>query len=318
MPEISIILPIYNGESYLSECLDSLIAQTFPDIEILCINDGSIDNSLKILNRYASKDNRIKVFSQQNSGPACARNLGLKNVNSPFLMFCDADDSYEPNMCEEMLHAIKTYDVDMVICDTDIIETESDHGRSPGNIAYCRLKYKGKQYLTPDLRSAINILLWNKILKMDLIKQWQIDFPSGYKSDDDAFMIQYLTVAKTFFGLDKKLYHYKLLNDSIMGKIYAQGKTEALFDKIGSTKYALDFLIRNHLLEDNLWVLSKVKSTILYPLTYLQIQDSLKYLKKMHNELLICLDTNMLKQYQVLQDCKEEKYEKIIKEYGKK
>ena len=317
MSEISIIIPVYNAETYLSECLDSLICQTFEDIEILCIDDGSADKSRDILKQYAFKDSRIKIFSQPHSGPAHARNLGLKNADSPFLMFCDADDFYEPNMCEEMLNTMKNYDVDMVICDTEVIETEENHGRTPGNIEYCRLKYKGYGKLNSDLRKGMNILLWNKILKTDLVRKWQIDFPGGYKSDDDAFMMQYLAVANTFFGLDKKLYHYRLLNNSVMGQIYAQGKTSALFDKIGSTGYVLDFLSRNHLLNDNLWIVSKVKSTALYPLNYLSVPDSVRYLKKMHDELLGCLDVKLIKQYQVLQDCMDEKYEKIIKEYCK-
>ena len=89
MPIISIILPVYNAEKYLGKCLDSLKVQTFPDIEILCVDDGSQDGSRRICEEYMLADKRFKLLSQPNSGPAAARNLGLRNAAGRYLMFCD-------------------------------------------------------------------------------------------------------------------------------------------------------------------------------------------------------------------------------------
>ena len=91
MPIISIILPVYNAEKYLGKCLDSLKVQTFPDIEILCVDDGSQDGSRRICEEYMLAGKRFKLLSQPNSGPAAARNLGLRNAAGRYLMFCDAD-----------------------------------------------------------------------------------------------------------------------------------------------------------------------------------------------------------------------------------
>ena len=100
MTKISIIVPVYNVEKYLKECLDSLINQTLEDIEIICINDGSTDNSLAILEEYQKKDSRIKVFSQRNQGVSAARNLGIEKATGEYLTFLDSDDRLELNTCE--------------------------------------------------------------------------------------------------------------------------------------------------------------------------------------------------------------------------
>ena len=116
MAEISVIIPVYNAEKYIAGCLDALCAQTFGDIEVLCVDDGSTDGSGSILAEYAGKDPRIRVFPQANSGPAAARNLGLKNAGGRYVMFCDADDSYRPDCCERMLRAMTEKRPDVAVC----------------------------------------------------------------------------------------------------------------------------------------------------------------------------------------------------------
>ena len=98
MPKISVIVPIFNVEKYLKECLESIINQTFKDIEIICINDGSTDNSLDILNQYAEKDNRIKVITQSNQGLSAARNTGIKYANGEYISFIDSDDYIDTSL----------------------------------------------------------------------------------------------------------------------------------------------------------------------------------------------------------------------------
>lgn len=110
MPIISIILPVYNAEKYLGKCLDSLKVQTFPDIEILCVDDGSQDGTRGFVKNICWADKRFKLLSQPNSGPAAARNLGLRNAAGRYLMFCDADDWYSPifaRNCSKRLRQVK-------------------------------------------------------------------------------------------------------------------------------------------------------------------------------------------------------------------
>ena len=98
MPEISVIMPVYNVEKYLRECLDSLLAQTFTDFEAICVNDGSTDGSPAILEEYAAKDNRIKIIDQPNSGAAKSRNNGMTIACGKYWMFLDSDDWFMPDM----------------------------------------------------------------------------------------------------------------------------------------------------------------------------------------------------------------------------
>lgn len=115
MAKISIIVPIYNVEKYLRECLNSLINQTFKDIEIICVNDGSTDNSLIILEEYKLKDDRIKIFSQENKGVSSARNLALENVKSEYIFFVDADDWIELNTCEVLYNTARKRETDILL-----------------------------------------------------------------------------------------------------------------------------------------------------------------------------------------------------------
>ena len=115
-PKISVIIPVYNTETYLLECLDSIVNQTLKDIEIICVNDGSTDNSLSILKEYASKDNRIKIIDKENEGQGYSRKVGLDNSTGKYILFCDSDDYYsELTAFEELYNYIEKVEVDVVI-----------------------------------------------------------------------------------------------------------------------------------------------------------------------------------------------------------
>ena len=109
MPEISVIIPVYNAKRWLSSCLDSLLAQTFQDWEAICVDDGSTDGCAEILAKYAAQDERIRVFGQQNAGPSSARNHGLREVRGEYIAFVDADDEVDPQYLELMLGSLKRY-----------------------------------------------------------------------------------------------------------------------------------------------------------------------------------------------------------------
>ena len=115
MPKISIIIPVYNAEQYLEECLLSISQQTFTDFEILAINDGSTDRSLEILKKYQEKEPRLKVFSQVNKGVSAARNLGLDNAKGDYITFVDADDWLHPETIEKYIEIAEKENSDIVI-----------------------------------------------------------------------------------------------------------------------------------------------------------------------------------------------------------
>ena len=131
MVKLSVIVPCYNVEKYLSECLDSILNQTFEDIEIICINDGSTDNTQDILDSYLKKDKRIKVISQHNQGLSMARNVGLKNVTGEYVTFIDSDDYFELTAFEETLKIVEEKSLDLLIFklinfDADTFEGERE------------------------------------------------------------------------------------------------------------------------------------------------------------------------------------------------
>ena len=113
---ISIIIPVYNSENYLKKCIDSVLSQTYKDIEVIIVNDGSKDNSDKICKNYADQDSRIKYYSQKNSGVSVTRNNGIKYSSGAYIAFLDSDDYIESNFCEIMLRELEKESSDMCIC----------------------------------------------------------------------------------------------------------------------------------------------------------------------------------------------------------
>ena len=116
MTKLSVIIPVYNVEEYLNECLDSITNQTLEGIEIICIDDGSTDNSPNLLKEYQKKDQRIKIITKENGGQATARNLGIKEAHGEYIAFIDSDDFIEPEMLEKLYTKAKNNNLDIAMC----------------------------------------------------------------------------------------------------------------------------------------------------------------------------------------------------------
>lgn len=185
MPEISIIVPIYNSEKYLEKCLDSLVNQTFQDIEILAINDGSVDSCKEILCDYQEKyPDKIRVFEQKNIGISRTRNRGIHEARGEYLAFIDSDDSVDYTFCEKMYTKIKQDDLDVVVC--DYFEVTSDNMRK---IEFQQYK-NCTVYENPELLYRINTSPWNKLYKKEFLLENAIEFPIGLKYEDAVFIQQ--------------------------------------------------------------------------------------------------------------------------------
>ncbi|MBR6411566.1 MAG: glycosyltransferase family 2 protein [Alphaproteobacteria bacterium] len=217
MPEISIIVPNFNTEKYIARCVDSLIHQTFQDIEIIVIDDGSTDNSINILKGY--QDNRLHILFHKGDGfgPGGARNLGLEKATGKYVMFCDSDDWYEPNMCQKMYDTIEKYQVDVVCCQNfydieDGLSKAERNKRSKNQSFPLNLNiYPAKNHIL-----KANVVLWNKIWRRSLIERYNIRFILQNEHDDDAFWYMYASIGSTIYYLKEKLYHYFLRKNSIM------------------------------------------------------------------------------------------------------
>lgn len=247
-PQISVIVPVYNAERYLRKCLDSLIGQSYSNIEIICVNDGSTDGSLAIMKQYAARDSRIKIVNQANGGLSAARNSGIQISQAPYLMFCDSDDWFEPEMCGEMLQALLDNNVDVVACQARVVY---EQGKRPDarEIEYYRLKYRGVQRLTRQTMLNTDIGVWNKIFKRSILNDFDIWFPVGLYYEDAYFCNAYMAATKTIYYLDKPLYNYLRRPSSMMSETYAM--TNRAADHLTIILKFHDFLNQNGLFEVN-------------------------------------------------------------------
>lgn len=219
---ISIIVPVYNVQDYLEDCLDSLINQTYKNIIIICVNDGSTDNSGEILKQYAKRDKRIKVINKQNGGLSSARNAGLKECGTEYVMFCDSDDSYDKKMCERMLRVIEKDQSDISICGINVVYDAHEEMKKSDD-RYYSLSYKGKKRINDELIFNTDVAVWNKLFRMEKIKQYNIAFPEGLNNEDFYFYNAYMIISSTASYVVDKLYNYKRRDGSIMSNNFEKG-----------------------------------------------------------------------------------------------
>ena len=219
MPKVSIIVPVYNVEKYLSRCLESIINQTYKNLEIICANDGSTDNSLKILQNYAQKDKRIHVIDRKNGGLSAARNNGLNVATGEYCYFVDSDDWIELCTIEKLVKIITTHDVDFV--EHSLINVSENSSCIAMTKAYDNWvnsydKSEGINNVPIDINRKILSVAWNKLYKMDIMNKFHCRFPEGLINEDELFLWEYGIHCKNYYYLNEKLYNYIHHADSTM------------------------------------------------------------------------------------------------------
>lgn len=206
-PLLSIIVPVYNCEKYAGRCIRSLLRQTCQDFEVILVNNGSTDRSLRILETYAAKDNRLRVLSQENRGISGSRNTGLDAGRGKYLCFVDADDYVDPSFAETLLHAVQTNDCDMAVCDYAMtFRTREIRAvlELSDEVSDVRQMEDERFYLRYFARNPV---VWNKIYRRDMICDAGIRFeiPHG---EDLLFHLRLLPHVKRIATVSKTLYHY--------------------------------------------------------------------------------------------------------------
>lgn len=210
--EISIIIPVYNVEKYLRRCLDSVIAQTYPNFEVILVNDGSTDNSGVICDEYLQKDKRICVIHAKNSGPSCARNIGLDVVKTPWVTFIDADDYVTPKYLENFFKYNRA-DVDTQVVQgyyTIGSKGVDDDTLYPSTLYESHIVEVGRRSAYIEDRNLLyNWAVWSKVFSVEIIRKNNIRFEEDiWSGEDGLFWHNYLCYVNKIIFIQEQGYYY--------------------------------------------------------------------------------------------------------------
>lgn len=206
---ITIIVPVFNVEKYLCCCIESILCQSYWNIEILLIDDGSQDNGGEICEEYAGKDSRIRVFHTENRGLSAARNLGLQEANGKYIGFVDSDDWIEPDMFDSLLERILTTGADISVCG---YWREAD--RSVRQVHFRDALYTGEESLVAFVHGEMGNITWNKLYRKELFEG--ISYPVGRYFEDVFTTCRIISKCGAVVVNDSPEYHYRQRADSIV------------------------------------------------------------------------------------------------------
>lgn len=244
---ISIIVPVYNVQQYIDRCISSLAGQTYTDIEIILVDDGSTDQSGRICDDYAAKDDRIKVFHVDNGGQSRARNIGISNAHGDYIAFVDSDDYVDPSMYEKLLNTA-------VESGAGIVESnfEGRHSAAPNDSCLDESIQNGEKYIQMSGRDALarqlnyrvdsrfpGTALWPKMFKSDIIKD--IRLPEGRIHEEYAFLAEAFLNCTDYVYQNEVLYHRTIRDDSTTAMKFSSRSLDKLYVFDQRTDYLNNF-----------------------------------------------------------------------------
>lgn len=250
MIKLSIIIPVYNVEAYLNKCIESVVNQTLKEIEIIMVNDGSPDNSKKIIESWMKKDKRIKLFNKENGGQASARNLGLTKANGEYIAFLDSDDYVDTTMYEKLYNKAKSENLDIVLCNY-YLDYGNNHIVEKSKIFPKEGKINAEEYIVSTPSPV------NKLFKKDFLDKINFKFPEGFIYEDLASIPVLGIYEPKIAYIDKCYYYYYQSPVSTMRNKEYKKKYEDIFpaidylyNKMIDTKFTkeLEYLLACHLL----------------------------------------------------------------------
>jgi len=269
MPKISVIIPVYNVREYLAMCLDSVCWQSLKDIEIICVNDGSIDKSLAVLHAFARRDKRIRIIDKENAGSGVARNEGLKIAAGEYVFFLDGDDWLEKDALEKMYNAAAKDDLDILIFGGSSCRVKgSRFKKSHGGYTYKKLpqKYKNKIFSANDIKKDIfkfPATIWTKLYKREFLINNNIKFQEIKIGQDQLPFFHSMIAGERIGLLHKNLYCYrKNRSGSAMtvkkkknfSPIYVFYGIENLLNDLGKTEEYQDIFINKYFSKATSWL----------------------------------------------------------------
>ena len=270
-PLVSVIVPVFNAEKYLPRCIKSILEQTYENIELLLINDGSGDRSGKICDDYAAKDARIKVIHKDNGGVSLARNMGMDESRGEFIVFVDSDDWIEKTAIEHMVAAICREKTEIVMLSFD---NRNNKVITPKFGIKCNILdiHTSKAMRWKELfEHGISHTVWGKLFSSEIIKEKNIRFDSHMTYGEDAkFLFDYLNNCEKIYVLDEVGYHYNKLNENAATRKYHSNLTEGIIkyhismgnfvEKLNITQSEKDGIMA--------WCAAKRILNLIYPYVY--------------------------------------------------
>lgn len=221
--KVSVIIPVYNGEEYLRQCLDSVVSQTLKDIEIICVDDGSTDSSLDILKEYQEKDSRFRYYCQQNLYAGIARNLGKSHASGEYLVFWDCDDFFEPEALECLYNRAKETDADICVCGANRYFNDTEKTvPHPGYLKTDKVPEEDtfSRDTNPYILNFTTAVPWNKIFRRSFVEREKLDFQGVRNGNDIYFVSTALCLADRVSVVDKALVNYRVnRGQSLVGSL---------------------------------------------------------------------------------------------------
>lgn len=272
-PKISIIIPVYNSESFLVKCLDSVCAQIIKDIEIICVNDGSLDNSLNILREYAQKDGRIKIINQKNQGQSVARNNALKKAKGKYIGFIDSDDYIDNDFYQKLYEAAEKESADIV--SGGIIRVENGHEESI-------LSYAGKTFAnkTNEIFKLLKLpkfcYVCNRLYRKDFILDNLLFFRVGVFYEDVIWSTVAASKAEKAVTVSDVSYYYVYNENSTVAQTEADSKKQN--DMREAYRFYNRYISKNKIKADYRW--ENVATIRFLGLPLLKIKECPEVIKK--------------------------------------
>lgn len=237
--KVSVIVPIYNAYNYLRPALDSILDQTLSELEVICIDDGSIDSSLEILKEYQERDERVRIVTETNAGPAHARNNGIRRARGEYIAFVDADDFLEPTFLEELYGVAKKSELDVAISCYDVYNSSSAKFECSGSADNADIFTPGRvtsknEYPDQILSSTVGSA-WNKLFRRKFIEEKGLTFLTDVRIYEDVyFVVTAMSLAERIGKVHKVLLHHRIHSEQSLTKMFRKcyAQVPAVFLKI--------------------------------------------------------------------------------------
>lgn len=300
-PIISIIVPVYNVEEYLEECITSILHQEFSEFELILVDDGSTDRSGSLCNEYAKKDERIAVIHQKNAGLSEARNTGIQAAKGSFISFLDSDDFIHPAMYQLLYQNVEESDSDISVCDFQYIYSHKQAiAESVKNEYKVISNLEAVESIVRDGDRKM-ITAWCKLYRKNLFED--LTFPKGRYHEDEYITYRLFYQANTVAVSEAKLYYYRQRNNSITGSCYSLKR----LDKLEALKDCIGFFMEKE--EKELEIAARYRYLCNLQIAYYRVSTDMKQEK----QLLKDLKDEHKKQYKEIMSFKNKKGRKIDK-----